>query len=441
MVNGFYGDGIDIASTNDSVIGCYIGTNAVGTAAVASQYVGIDVEASGATIGGTTTGAANIISGNTDYGVVIDAPCLVEGNDVGTNAAGTAAVANYLGIYVDTSGSGATIGGTTTGAANIISGNTDYGVNIWASCLVEGNFIGTNAAGTAAVANGLGGIGVGAGATIGGTATVAGNVISGNTDYGLFIGQSCLVEGNEIGTNAAGTAAVANGLDGIAVVGSGATIGGTTAGAGNIISGNTQYGVDIDASSCLVEGNEIGTNAAGDGPVANGDGIYVFLYGPGATIGGTTTNAANIISGNTDYGVYIDASSCLVEGNDIGTNAAGTAAMANGQDGAYVTASGATIGGTATGAGNVISGNTGSGVEISGTGATGTVVAGNLVGLSENGTQLLSNGGDGIEIDSGATGNTIGGTASGAGNVASGNGDDGIEISGLARTSILSSGT
>ena len=230
---------------------------------------GIDVDAAGATIGGTTTGAANIISGNTDDGVDIDASCLVEGNDIGTNAAGTAAVANgYDGIYVDASG--ATIGGTTAGAGNIISGNTDDGIDIDASCLVEGNFIGTNAAGTAAVANGSDGIDVDAsGATIGGTTTGAGNIISGNTDDGVYIDASCLVEGNDIGTNAAGTAAVANGYDGIDVDAAGATIGGTTAGAGNIISGNTDYGVYIDAS-CLVEGNDIGTNEAGTAAVANG---------------------------------------------------------------------------------------------------------------------------------------------------------------------------
>ncbi len=64
-----------------------------------------------ATIGGTTTGAGNIISGNTESGLYIDASCLVEGNLIGTNAAGTGAVAKE--IRHDLLASGATIGGTT----------------------------------------------------------------------------------------------------------------------------------------------------------------------------------------------------------------------------------------------------------------------------------------------------------------------------------------
>ncbi len=100
VLNGFGGgggdggDGVDIASTNDSVIGCYIGTNAAGTAAVAND-TGIYVGGSGATIGGTATGAGNVISGNASHGVLIDASsCLVVGNEIGTNAAGTAALAD-----------------------------------------------------------------------------------------------------------------------------------------------------------------------------------------------------------------------------------------------------------------------------------------------------------------------------------------------------------
>ena len=109
--------------------------------------------------------------------------------------------------------------------------------------------------------------------------------------------RPCLVEGNLIGTNAAGTAAVPNGLDGIAVASPGATIGGTSAGAANIISGNANDGVDIEAS-CLVEGNLIGTNAAAPPPCGNGiDGI-IRRMSPGVTIGGTSAGAANIISGN-----------------------------------------------------------------------------------------------------------------------------------------------
>ncbi len=72
VIGGFSsGQGIDItsSSTNDSVIGCWLGINASGSAV--SNRTGIFVGGSGATIGATTTGDANIISGNTNYGVVV----------------------------------------------------------------------------------------------------------------------------------------------------------------------------------------------------------------------------------------------------------------------------------------------------------------------------------------------------------------------------------
>ena len=153
-IDGFGGSGIEVDSTNDSVVGCYIGTNGAGTAAVPNTIYGIDVEASGATIGGTTAGSTNVISGNGSAGMYVDASCLVEGNVIGTNPKGTAAVPNgFVGIDVETSG--ATIGGTTAGSTNVISGNGTTASYLDASCLVEGNDIGTNAAGTAAVPNRL----------------------------------------------------------------------------------------------------------------------------------------------------------------------------------------------------------------------------------------------------------------------------------------------
>jgi hypothetical protein len=425
VINHFGEDGIDIYSSNDRVIGSYVGTNVTGGSVEANSGLGILVDGPGATIGGTSTGSANIISGNGSDGVEMFAggsSCLVEGNRIGTNQAGTASVANgRLGIEVESPG--ATIGGTSTGSANIISGNFAGGGLIEASsCLVEGNLIGTNAAGTAAVANGLG-IGIEApGATIGGTSSSAANIISGNTGSGVDIaGSSCLVEGNLIGTNATGTAAVANAYDGINVIAAEATIGGTSSGDANIISGNANDGVGttVAGSNCLVEGNRIGTNRAGTASVANGR-LGIEVESPGATIGGTSTGSANIISGNFAGGGLIEASSCLVEGNLIGTNAAGTAAVANGL-GIGIEAPGATIGGTSSSAANIISGNTGSGVDIAGSSC---LVEGNLIGTNATGTAAVANAYDGINVI--AADATIGGTSSGDANIISGNANDGV---------------
>jgi hypothetical protein len=418
VIDGFDAYGIEDESADDSVTGCYIGTNGAGTAAVPNAQVGIEVEGSGTTIGGTTAGSANVISGNGDYGIEVGAPCLVEGNFIGTNAAGSAAVPN--GDYgIDVYASGATIGGTTAGSANVISGNGEYGIYVDASCLVEGNDIGTNAAGTASLPNSFDGIDVKApGATIGGTTAGSTNVISGNSD-GIGVNASCLVEGNEIGTNLAGSAAVPNFGYGIEVYAPGATIGGTTAGSTNVISGNGLYGIYVGAS-CLVEGNKIGTDAAGTAAVPNTpDGIDIEE--PGATIGGTTAGSTNVISGNGTDGIYVGAP-CLVAGNDIGTNAAGTAAVANSSYGIDVEVPGATIGGTTAGSTNVISGNGIDGIYV---GAS-CLVEGNDIGTNAAGTAAVPNAYAGSEVAASAA--TIGGTTVGSTNVISGNGEYGIRV-------------
>ena len=81
----------------------------------------------------------------------------------------------------------------------------------------------------------------------------------------------------------------------------------------------------------------------------------------------------------------------------------------------------ATVGGTATGAGNVISANTASGIDVQ-FDVSGAVIEGNLIGTTADGTGALGNGFDGILIgDSSAnpqpSGNTIGSVGTDAGNV------------------------
>ena len=353
VIDDFAFSGIDIHSSNNSVTRSYIGTDVAGTAAKANG-VGVEIEfnVSGNTIGGTSVGAGNVISGNVVNGVNIDngTSCLVEGNLIGTDATGANAVPNGdSGIAVATSG--VTIGGTSPAAANLISGNGTSGVNIQAtSCLVEGNLIGTDETGATALANGNPGIYVGAsGATIGGTSPGAGNLISGNALDGVDIeATSCLVEGNLIGTDRTGTTSVHN-SQGVFVGASGATIGGTSAAAANLISGNASQGIGINAASCLVEGNLIGTDEGGGTGVPNLLGIYIYFGASGATIGGTSAAAANVVSSSSLDGIDIFGQSCLVEGNLIGTDTAGTTALPNSYDGIYVGRPGVTIGGTSVG--------------------------------------------------------------------------------------------
>src|SRR5262249_32165382 len=142
--------------------------------------------------------------------------------------------------------------------------------------------------------------------------------------------------GNRIGTNAAGTAAVAN-LYGVGVGrGTGEVASGTVI-QGNLISGNTLDGVLLEGGGVAgtgVAGNVIGTDASGPGPLPNqGDGVLLEDGTNNNTVGGTVAAARNVISGNGDSGVDIEGagvSGNVVEGNFIGTNAGGTAALGNG---------------------------------------------------------------------------------------------------------------
>ena len=162
----------------------------------------------------------------------------VAGNYIGTDATGTVAAANFHGVYVR--GSDNLVGGTTVADRNVISGQagdpiyTEGGVAIdGTNNRVQGNYIGTNAAGTAAISND-GGVGIsGPGNMVGGTAPGAGNLISGNGGINLILfggGDGTVVQGNLIGTDATGTVAIPVNY-GVYVQTSGNTIGGTAAGA------------------------------------------------------------------------------------------------------------------------------------------------------------------------------------------------------------------
>src|SRR5262249_53597692 len=169
--------------------------------------------------------------------------------------------------------------------------------------------------------------------TIGGTTAGAGNVISGNINNAVGLsgaGTSAnLVVGNRIGTNAAGTAAVANGGDGIDIVGGATinTVGGTTAGARNLISGNNEGIVirDFDTTGNVVQGNYIGTDVTGLNALGNGEGV-VISDAPGNTIGGSATGAGNIIAGNASIELAITGSNNTATGNVVAGNSIGLAA-------------------------------------------------------------------------------------------------------------------
>ncbi|MCS6804334.1 MAG: right-handed parallel beta-helix repeat-containing protein, partial [Blastocatellia bacterium] len=451
------GNGVEIAGSGTTaagnvVQGNFIGTNSNNATNLGNVGNGVASEATRTTIGGTTASARNVISGNRSNGVLLAGGATanaIQGNFIGTNAAGTAALPNVFDGVSLIEAQTNTIGGATAGMGNVISGNGRHGLSFSGGNVTgnqaQGNFIGVAVNGTTPLGNGVNGVFLNAAQnTIGGATAGMGNVISGNNAEGIVIFRRDRnqVLGNYIGTDATGTMAVSNNGDGISIeISPNNTIGGTTEAARNVISGNRGRGIRITGSTASgnrVQGNFIGTNATGMSALANQfDGIFINSA-PTNTIGGTAAGAGNLISGNNDYGILIvgaESAGNTIQGNLIGLNVAGRAALPNGSGGLLLSsAPNNTIGGTATNARNVISGNQSAGIHIVGSVAAGNDIVGNLIGTDATGNAPIPNATNGILIE-GAPTTTIGGSAAGARNVISGNRANGIHVVGpTART-------
>jgi len=423
----------DTTATANVVLGNYIGTDATGTVAL-PNHTGVALLAPGNTIGGLEPGAGNVIAGNTGNGVGLGPPIatgnVILGNYIGVDATGNAALGNDVGVFLNDVPDN-TVGGTTPGAGNVVSGNRE-GITLWevgaTGNRIQGNFVGTNAVGDAALPNDEGVVVYSAGNTVGGTEAGAGNLVSGNLNNGVdFFGENATgntVQGNWIGTDVTGTVALGNGESGISIQG-GATdnlIGGTEEGARNLLSGN-KFGIligDPAATDNRIQGNYIGTDFSGTTAVPNAQ-TGILLWARHTVVGGAESGAGNVISGNVFAGIDMGGGSgdVVIQGNYIGTDASGTMALGN-DLGIFVNFSDHdTIGGVDTGARNVISGNTGGSITINGVDAMGNVLRGNYIGTDATGTAALGNG-RGIQILD-APGNVVGGTAAGARNVISAN--------------------
>jgi titin len=450
-------DAIRLESLGANVIqGNYLGTDPSGTVARANGEGGLMIYGSpGNLVGGTTALERNLISGGNQNGIYLSTSAatgnVISGNYIGTSVTGLAGLANvYNGLEIAGSSSNL-IGGTSPGAGNLISGNGESGIYFIsapaASNLVQGNYIGVNVDGTGALGNGLDGVTINgvSGNTIGGTAAGSGNVLSGNLESGVLIqtlgATSNVIAGNYIGTDSTGKVAIPNHTNGVTLFGvAGNTVGGTNAGARNVISGNQQLGVSITstgASNNMVLGNYIGADATGTNPLANTYGGVTVDGAAGNMVG--AANGGNVISGNLGNGVYLvdaGASNNIVAGNLVGVDATGKNAMANALAGLYIQVPGNTIGGVAPGAGNVISGNMENGVFIYGGTTSNNVVEGNFIGTDVTGRTAVANGYSGVAI-SNAPANIIGGAASGAGNVISGNDSSGINLGGNTSGTVI----
>ncbi len=399
---------------HNTIQNCLIGvdnTGAVPSGRKLTYGVLLEVSSPFNLIGGTATGQGNVISTGNPNGTGIaiqSASNTVQGNLVGTDPAGAILIGNGNPILITDSSSN-TIGGATAGVRNVVAGMTGtananvaiHSSNAFSdSTLVQGNFIGTDLTGTLALGGSNGGVFAGGRFTmVGGATPAARNLISGNGAYGVLLDHTGdVLEGNYIGTDVTGAVALANGCCGVQVQISGAQV------ENNLISGNNGPGITINqsfTSNVQVTGNLIGLNAAGTAALGNtGDGIAVVdISGSGHIFG--MAGAGNVISGNGGNGINTAEGAVTVQGNFIGTNLAGNAAIPNSKDGIAINAgfSGTLVGGSGPGQGNVVSGNSGNGVTI--TASNPFTVQGNLIGTDATGTNPLGNGKNGLFVGAG----------------------------------------
>ncbi len=336
-----------------------------------STSIGLYLSASNSSVSGLSIG------GFADYGIYVQpaaSDANITGNFIGLDPSG-----NDLGNGLDgiaTLGANTTIGGTAPAARNVIAANSTTGIDLFVNAtaniyavstglIVQGNYIGTDPSGnsTRGYADPIDGIDLAGngtttaqGAQIGGSSAGEGNVINtyGESADPISISGGAgneIIQGNSIGVNPADTAGVSGGFNGI-------------------------Y---IDSSS----NNTIGGPSAGDGNVIGGAGVGIAI-----------ANVSNGILGAA-------ASGNVVQGNWIGINPAGTVQFSNQQGIEIHGASNNLIGGTLPGEGNTIEYNLGDAVNIFG----GADFSNNLLATATQnqviGNSIYANGGLGIDLEQG----------------------------------------
>src|SRR5262249_18236969 len=294
-------------ATNNKVANDYIGSDANGLNRVGGAFGVVLHSANYNNIGVLTTsagnvllGKGNVISGN-EIGVQIDGGAYgnsVEGNYIGTDKSGTAALANRIGVTILNSPNN-TIRGPMPfsfaspqiedGPANVISGNSEDGIQIKGpgatGNLLESNRIGIPLNGGSALGNGFSGVSIAdaSGNTIGGLGGDKGNFIAGDKQNGILIRSLDLgpeatarnqVEGNYIGIDPRLIGTTGNAADGVVIYqAQNNTI------TANTVSDNLRNGVDIDGATATgnsIGGNRIGISPVDDSPLGNGlDGVLI----------------------------------------------------------------------------------------------------------------------------------------------------------------------
>ncbi|MGB3533457.1 MAG: DUF4347 domain-containing protein [Microcoleaceae cyanobacterium] len=336
----------------------------------------------------------SIITGNTFDGLSIESGNnVVSGNTIIGNGGGVADNGNFL------NGSGIVVDATPEDPAT----NTE----------ITGNFVGTDAAGTAGLGN------AGEGIVLDNTAgvIVQGNTISGNGGQGIDIEDA-------IDNSILGNTIVNNTENGINLNRStGNILGGLAPDQRNIISGNQENGINIVNANIAntIEGNIIGLAADGITALPNVEN-GINLNGNNEGLSNQVING-NIVSGNTGSGIELSntAAANTITANQIGTSLDGITAVGNGERGIDLRNSqGNTI------QNNVVSGNTTQGIAV-GNQSDGNTIQSNFVGVAADGIGNIGNTEEGIRVQ-GSSNNIVGGESADLGNLVAFNGGDGVAV-------------
>ncbi|MCU0428632.1 MAG: right-handed parallel beta-helix repeat-containing protein [Cytophagaceae bacterium] len=421
-------------SSNHIIQGNQIGTNAAGTAAAATPILwnGIELDNSnGNLIGGLVLGQPNLISGCNEQGIRFQANSsnnIVRGNLIGTNKTGTAALPNAQnGIMV--------LGASNNNILeyNLISGNGQRGIfndNAQAT-IIRFNLIGTLISGNAALGNATFGIEANGNSH---DLIIQSNIIGSNTFHGIFAinSQRLIISSNRIGLGFDGTSAIPNGEHGIMLINClRATIGGSIAGAGNYISNNTLFGMNlVSCDSLRIRGNFIGLDIGGITDRGNAlSGINIDNC-RNPRIGGSLAAERNFISGNNLHGISINGATsdkAYIRGNVIGLGTDLSTPIGNGQRGIeLINTEDSYVGGTTATERNYISSNNAAGLFI--LNSDNTVVSGNYVGIDGTGLLARGNAGIGIVVEN-SNQVTVGGSTFAHRNIVCAN-DNGIVVTG-----------
>ncbi|MFK8014013.1 MAG: cadherin-like domain-containing protein [Gammaproteobacteria bacterium] len=246
------------------------------------------------------------------------------------------------------------------------------------------------------------------------------------------------IAGNYLGVDATGTTATVHTGTTVFIQSDGNIIGSSDAADRNVIAGGANGIVVSGGNTNQISGNYIGSDASGNTSLGLSlDGIRLENGASGNTIGGATSDAGNVVVGTGSEAIQIDgpgSDNNTVQHNLIGVSADGLTALGVGDDGIYITG---TVDGT-----NILDniiGNPGlAGIQLIGA-ISNTVIQGNIIGTDVTLAQNWGSDFSGIRLASGAFNTTIGGTGAGEGNVIANSGassptSDGIGLDATAGT-------